>query len=282
MNHLQAMRVFLKVAENGSFRRAATSLDLSNAVVTRYVALSATHPAGTPKLAAVASFLLFGLTPLLQRYRAQHPKVKLSVTLLRRPVDLIEEGFDVGIMVPGQVSSGTLIKRSLFRGRAIAVASHGYIGANGMPLAPASLTTHMFLTPSANLHNSQWSFVARDGREETVTLEPAYPVNNAVMLREGALADMGITTLPENQVAADLSDETLVRVSACYQIRGADKEVSLVYPAGGTFLQKPDRSSISPSTTSGQKPCLHFPQYFKILNCEICIESIRNGALCFG
>jgi DNA-binding transcriptional LysR family regulator len=276
MNHLQAMRVFLKVAENGSFGRAAASLDLSNAVVTRYVALlethlntrlvnrttrsvslteaglayaegcrqtleqldamessisqSATNPAGTLKLVAVASFSLFGLTPLLQRYRALHPKVKLSVTLLHRPVDLIEEGFDVGIVVPGQVSSGTLIKRSLFRVRAIAVASHGYIGANGMPKTPASLSAHTFLAPSANLHNSEWSFVAEDGHEETVTLEPAYSVNNAVMLRQAALADMGITILPENHVAADLLDGTLVRVLDGYQIKGADKEVSLVYP----------------------------------------------------
>ena len=43
MNHLQAMRVFLKVAEAGSFGRAAAGLDLSNAVVTRYVALLETH-----------------------------------------------------------------------------------------------------------------------------------------------------------------------------------------------------------------------------------------------
>jgi DNA-binding transcriptional LysR family regulator len=166
----------------------------------------------------------------LQRYRAQHPKVKLSVTLLHRPVDLIEEGFDVGIVVPGQVSSGTLITRSLFRVRAIAVASHGYIGANGMPVTPASLSEHTFLAPSANLHNSDWSFVAEDGHVETVTLEPAYSVNNAVMLRQAALADMGITILPENHVAADLSEGTLVRVLASYQIKGADKEVSLVYP----------------------------------------------------
>ncbi|WP_429284866.1 LysR substrate-binding domain-containing protein [Paraburkholderia sp. GAS41] len=271
------MRVFLKVAENGSFGRAAASLDLSNAVVTRYVALLETHlstrlvnrttrsvslteaglayaegcrktldqldamessisesaanPAGTLKLVAVASFSLFGLTPLLQRYRVQHPKVNLSVTLLHRPVDLIEEGFDVGILVPGQVSTGTLIKRSLFKVRAIAVASRGYLGAHGVPMTPANLAAHTFLAPSANLHNSEWNFVAEDGREEIVTLEPAYSVNNAVMLRQAALADMGVTILPENHVAADLSNGTLVRVLASYEIKGADKEVSLVYPS---------------------------------------------------
>jgi len=43
MNQLQAMRVFLQVAESGSFGRAATKLKLSNAVITRYVALLEAH-----------------------------------------------------------------------------------------------------------------------------------------------------------------------------------------------------------------------------------------------
>jgi DNA-binding transcriptional LysR family regulator len=38
MDRLQSMRVFLKVAEMGSFARAASQLDLSNAAVTRFVA----------------------------------------------------------------------------------------------------------------------------------------------------------------------------------------------------------------------------------------------------
>ncbi|SDG77519.1 LysR family transcriptional regulator [Paraburkholderia phenazinium] len=276
MNHLQAMRVFVKVAENGSFGRAAASLDLSNAVVSRYVALLETHlntrlinrttrslslteagiayahgcrqtleqldamessvsqtataPTGTLKLVAVASFSLFGLTPLLQRYRALHPQVRLSVTLLHRPVDLIEEGFDVGIVTPGQVTSGTLIKRPLYRVRGIAVASRAYIGAHGLPVSPASLAAHTVLASAANLPHCAWRFVAADGHEETVSLQPGYAVNNAVMLRQAVLADMGIAILPENHVVADLSSGTLVQVLAGYQIKGADKEVSLVYP----------------------------------------------------
>lgn len=43
MNQLQAMRVFLQVAESGSFGGAATNLKLSNAVITRYVALLEAH-----------------------------------------------------------------------------------------------------------------------------------------------------------------------------------------------------------------------------------------------
>jgi DNA-binding transcriptional LysR family regulator len=276
MNHLQAMRVFLQVAENGSFGRAAASLEMSNAVVTRYVALlethlatrlvnrttrsvslteagaayadgcrrmleqledmessvarSATDPSGKLKLVAAASFSLFGLTPLLQRYRAHYPKIQLAVTLLHRPVDLIEEGFDVGIVVPWQVSSGTLIQRSLFKVNAIVVASRSYLDANHVPLTPQQLADHTFLAPSTTLNTTEWCFVDALGREQTVRLEPAYSVNNAVMLRQAALADMGITVLPENQVAADLNDGRLVQLLTDYRIKGGDKEVSLVYP----------------------------------------------------
>lgn len=276
MNQLQAMRVFLKVAESGSFGRAAASLDISNAVVTRYVALLETHldtrlvnrttrslslteaglayadgcrqlldqldaiessvsqsandQSGTLKLVAVASFSLFGLTPLLQRYRLQCPRVKLSVTLLHRPVDLIEEGFDVGIVVPGQVSGGTLIKRALFKVRSVAVASPAYLAASGKPSTPAQLVAHPFLAPSSKIHSSEWCFVGADGKEVTVKMKASYAVNNAVMLRQAALADMGITILPENHVSADLTNGTLVQVLPDYRIKDADKEVSLVYP----------------------------------------------------
>jgi DNA-binding transcriptional LysR family regulator len=38
MNHLQSMRVFVKVAELGSFARTASTMGISTAVVTRHVA----------------------------------------------------------------------------------------------------------------------------------------------------------------------------------------------------------------------------------------------------
>jgi DNA-binding transcriptional LysR family regulator len=276
MNLIQAMRVFLRVAENNSFGRAAASLGLSNAVVTRYVALLETHldtrlvnrttrsislteagheyadgcrqildqietvesqvarsasePSGTLKLVAVASFSLFGLTPLLQHYHAQHQKVKLSVTLLHRPVDLIEEGFDVGIVVPAQISSETMIRRPLFKVHPVAVASARYLETRPAPDQPGQLAAHTFLAPSGDIHNSPWRFAHADGRAHTVSLQPAYAVNNSVMLRQAALADMGITILPENHVAADIAQGTLVQVLPDWRILDADKELSLVYP----------------------------------------------------
>ena len=51
-----------------------------------------------------------------------------------------------------------------------------------------------------------------------------------MLQRQAALADMGITILPENHVSADLMSGALVQVLPDYRIKGAGKEVSLVYP----------------------------------------------------
>jgi DNA-binding transcriptional LysR family regulator len=276
MNHLQAMRVFVKVAETGSFGRAATALELSNAVITRYVALLEAHlntrllnrttrsvslteagrsyadgcravldqvesiessvsqtsldPSGTLKLVASASFSLFGLTPLLIEYRNAFPNVKLRLTLLHRPVDLVDEGFDVGIVVPRLVNSGTLINRPLFKVTSVLVASPEYLGKFGAPAVPADLGAHSFLAPSGDIHGSTWAFTGPSGHDEEIVIDPSYTVNNSQMLRQAALSGMGITALPESHVIDDIASGALLRVLGDHIVRDADKEVSLVYP----------------------------------------------------
>ncbi|EKS68828.1 MULTISPECIES: LysR family transcriptional regulator [Caballeronia] len=276
MNQLQAMRVFLKVAETESFGRAANALDLSNAVITRYVSLLEAHlntrllnrttrsvslteagrayadgcravieqietieasvgnssvdPSGTLKLVASASFSLLGLTPMLRGFRERYPNVKLRLTLLHRPVDLVAEGFDVGIVVPHLVNSGMLINRPLVRVAAVLVAAPAYLAQRRAPVGPASLASHEFLAPSSDIHGSTWSFIGPSGETESVELDPAYSVNSSHMLRQAALSGMGIAVLPESYVAQDIEVGSLVRLLPGHTLKDADKEVSIVYP----------------------------------------------------
>jgi DNA-binding transcriptional LysR family regulator len=289
MNQLQAMRVFLKVAETGSFGRAAAVLEMSNAVVTRYVALleahlntrllnrttrsvslteagqsyaegcktvleqveaiesmisqSAVEPSGTLKLVASASFSLFGLTPLLRAYQSKYPEVKLRLTLLHRPVDLVDEGFDVGIVVPRLVTSGTLINRPLVTITPVVVAAPGYLAEFGTPNRPASLVRHVFLAPSSDIHGTTWTFTSPEGRDEQVLIDPGYTVNNVQMLRQAALAGMGIAVLPESHVTQDIEAGALVPILTGYAVKDADKQISLVYP-GRRYVSAKTRSFV--------------------------------------
>jgi DNA-binding transcriptional LysR family regulator len=187
-------------------------------------------PSGTLRLVAHASFSINGLTPLLQRFLATFSQVRVSLTLLHRPVDLIEEGFDAGIVAPRQVSGETLIRRPLVTIPSIVVAAPAYLATHGVPHCPAELAQHTVLAPSADIHGEDWLFEAPDGACNAVRIEPAYAVNDAVMQRQAALAGMGIAILTSDQVAPDLASGAVVRVLDGYEIRDADKALSLVYP----------------------------------------------------
>ncbi|REE21918.1 MULTISPECIES: LysR family transcriptional regulator [unclassified Paraburkholderia] len=275
MNQLQAMRVFINIAETMSFGQAAAHLGISNAMATRYLDQLETHlntrlvnrntrglslteegeiylkgcrnvldeieqietvvlrattePSGTLRVAAGASFSLSSLTPLLQEYLREYPNVRLSLTLLHQHVDFVKEGFDVGIVLPKQISGTTLVKRSLLSVRPIAVASPGYLAGKGIPSRPADLAAHTLLALSSASHDGDWVFVSPDQRERRVTLSAALVVNNASMLRQATLAGMGIAVLPENHVLADLGNGALVQIMPDFHITNADKELALVY-----------------------------------------------------
>ena len=173
---------------------------------------------------------MLGLTPLLSAYRDSFPNVKLRLTLLHRPVDLVDEGFDVGIVVPRLVNSGTLINRPLFKVTPVVVAAPGYLARTARRRVPPR-------SRSTRSSRHRPIFTARRGRSpahpattKTSRSIPAYTVNNSQMLRQAAICGMGITVLPESHVARDIESGALVRLLPGFAIKDADKEVSLVYP----------------------------------------------------
>lgn len=276
MNVLQAMRVFLRVSETGSFGRAASSLDISNAAVTRYVALLETHlntrllnrttrsvslteagrdysqgcrevlarieeiestignttvtPSGTLRVVASMSCSLHGLTPMLSAYRAQFSDVRLHVMLMNRRVDLVEEGYDAGIVSPELVTTGSLVHRPLLSLQGTIVASPHYLSGHGLPDTPDALAGHSVLGPTGSLRDNIWTFEGPQGVTRQVSLELDYASNDATMLRHAALAGTGIAMVPEALVALDLANGTLQRVLPGFRPSDARSEVSIVYP----------------------------------------------------
>ncbi|RKP58893.1 LysR family transcriptional regulator [Pararobbsia silviterrae] len=289
MNVLQAMRVFLRVSETGSFGRAAASLDISNAAVTRYVALLETHltarllnrttrsvslteagreyaqgcrevlarideiessignaattPSGTLRIVASTSFSLGGLTPMFSAYRAHYPDVRLHVTLLNRRVDLVEEGYDAGIVSPELVTTGSLVHRPLLTIHGTIVAAPHYLAMRERPDMPEALLEHAILGPTSTLRDNVWSFEGPHGTAKQVTLELDYASNDATMIRHAALAGMGIALVPESLVSADIESGALTRVLPAFRPTDACSEVSIVYP-GRRHLSAKTRSFV--------------------------------------
>lgn len=276
MNQIHAMRVFVRVADTESFRRAAQQLDVSNALVTRAIAMLEAHlrtrlinrttrnlslteagtrylegcralleeldhlestvthtegePSGTLRVVASSALSLLTLTPLIDGFRKLYPRVNVRLTLAERHVDLVEDGYDVGIVTAFMVSSTALVERPVGTNALVPVATPAFVAEYGLPAAPTDLQGYPSVGLPNDIRSASWHFRHRLGSADQVTLAPVYTVNSALMVRLATLKSMGFSILPEGIVHADLRDGTLVRLLPEYSIDDPDMKVSIVYP----------------------------------------------------
>lgn len=274
MDQLQSMRVFVKVADLGSFARAATQLDMSNAVVTRHVAdlegrlgtrlmnrttrslslteagqvylertrqileelddaeqmvLERTHePVGTLRIVAPVVFGMHNFGQVLRDYTQRYPRVIPDITLVDRSVDLVEEGFDVGIAIARNIRSASVVSRRLTTGCLVVCAAGTYLQDHGPVEHPSALATHACLTLNPGMSGDEHLFEGPDGQTR-VRPNSVILANNTEMLRQFALQGMGVAILPSYLIGQDLARGALVPLLTDYQLAPID--IHVVYPS---------------------------------------------------
>ncbi len=286
MDHLQSMRVFVKVADLGSFSKAALELQLSKAVVTRNVAdlegklntrllsrttrsfsvtemgrvyldkvrriidqledveqmvLERTHePVGTLRLVVPVTFGLHHLAPVLDEYTRKYPLVIPDISLVEKSVDLVGEGFDVGIMIGSWLRGGSLISRRLLTGQMLVCATPGYLATHGTPRCPEDLLEHAYLSLPTEGPDSTPVFAGPAG-EARLRARNVMTVNNTEILRQLTLRGAGIAILPSYLVAADLACGQLTQLMPEYRLAPVD--VVIAY-ASRSYMPSKVRSFI--------------------------------------
>ena len=187
--------------------------------------------AGDLRIVALGSFSLFRLTPLFADYQARFAHVNLRVTLTEKRVDLLEGGFDVGIVTEHMIRSESLVVRRLLNSHAVLVAAAAYLAQAGHPATPADLAQHRVIAAPLDTSPQSWVFSNGNGSDENITLDASFTVNSMIMRKQAALGAMGIALLPLEMVADELHAGTLVRVLDDYAVLNGDVAVSLVYPS---------------------------------------------------
>lgn len=174
------------------------------------VGAQAMAPSGVLRINAPVSFGIARLGPLLAGYRARHPQVRLDLSLGDRLVDIVEEGFDVAIRITRQPAPN-LIARKLADARLLLCASPDYLARAGTPATPEALSQHACLAYSYWAGGDEWTLHGPDG-DVRVHIDGCLRANNGDVLREAALAGMGIVLQPDFVVGADLAAGRLVPV----------------------------------------------------------------------
>ncbi len=186
------------------------------------------EPSGTVRLTCSPG-MSNHLQALLARFLASYPKVNLVLYATNRNVDLVEEGFDIGVRgQSGSLPDSDLVQRRITDTPWHAFASPGYLRLAGEPNQPVELTGHATLALGAGEQRLRWR-LRNDAHSIDVPIHPRLQTSDMSVLKAAALADLGITSLPAYAVRSELAAGTLVRVLTSWVTQYAT--ISLLTPS---------------------------------------------------
>lgn len=188
-----------------------------------------THEAsGVLRLVAHTTATVNRLVPLISTFKHKHPKVSLDVTLTERPVDLVADGYDLGVVVPFMLNSDTTVTRLLERIPLCIVAAPQYLQTHPRPRHPSELAEHTFVVMSPSLRKPALTF--RVGQDD-LTIPMTYDIasNNPIFNREMVLQGFGIGVVPVALAQTKLATGQLVSILDEFDIVDGAIEIRLAY-----------------------------------------------------
>jgi DNA-binding transcriptional LysR family regulator len=256
LNHLRDIALFVEVAREKNFAKAAGKLAMPPSSLSRRIAaLEASiglkllvrstrrvelTDAGALYLARCESVVeaaqeaheqVRGLVQnpqglLIARYLESYPDLRVELDLSPRRVDLLGENFDLAVRL-GRLPDSELTVRRLATLRSGIYASPAYIDRYGAPPHPKTLVDHRRLALLHEGDDGEWVLSRGDERIE-VRSPPVVATNNMPMLRQFAEAGVGIALLDELMGARAVESGALLRLLTDWNLPGVP--ISLLTP----------------------------------------------------
>ena len=153
-------------------------------------------------------------------YRALHPEVRFDLTMANRIPDLLEEGFDLAIVVAAELPDSGFVSQQIGHTYSILRAPPAYLQEHGQPQTPAELANHAclrFISPVVSF--DRWHFEGPNGPETYRIGETPFQVNVGDAMTEALRQGLGIGVLPLYSAVDGLRDGSLVRVLPAYRLQ---------------------------------------------------------------
>jgi LysR family transcriptional activator of dmlA len=193
----------------------------------RTVAGTGALPKGLLRVCATLGFGRKHAAPLLSKFARQFPDVDVQLHLTDRPVNLVEQGFDLQLRI-GELPDARLTARLLARNRRVLCASPAYLKCAGAPGSPRELAQHacLFIRESDETFGT-WHL--RSGtRTETVKVRGPLAANDGECVLGWALDGHGILMRSLWEAAPMLRSGRLRPVLAEWSLPPAD--IYAVFP----------------------------------------------------
>ncbi len=190
-------------------------------------------PRGILRVSVGFTFAVGPLAPMLPRFLARYPEVRVALTIDNRNVDLLAENFDVAIRI-GPLSNSDLIARRLTTIALWTCASPAYLAVRGTPATIEDLRGHELIGRVDR--RSIWHFRAPGGEPHEIEVVPGTVVPEPAVLKAVLIGGAGIGRLPDFHAADAVANGFLVRLLPEHQDDSVD--VHAVYPSHRSLSAK--------------------------------------------
>jgi DNA-binding transcriptional LysR family regulator len=186
------------------------------------------QPKGTLKINAPMSFGTLRLGKAIADFMVEYPELQVQLTLEDRFIDPVAEGYDLTLRIARSQESPNLVSQIIAPIPRELCASPSYLAKYGLPQHPEALNHHSCLHYGQIVTGNQWHLIDREGIEYKVNVKGVLCSNNGEVLKDAAIAGLGIALLPMFIIESAVKQGLLSVLDVNY--RSPEIALSLVYP----------------------------------------------------
>jgi len=194
------------------------------------------RPSGLLRLTMLRTGYTEVLRPILARFLAEHPDIRVEISLDEALSNVVAEGFDAGIRLGHALERDMIAVRVSVDQQVVVVGSPEYLAIHGRPSHPRDLHSHDCINLRKATRGTvvRWRFV-ENGKDLEIAVEGHVVTNDGAVLVDAAADGLGLAYVFERMVRQAVAEKRLVRVldKYCPQIQGY-------------FLYYPSRVNVAP------------------------------------
>jgi DNA-binding transcriptional LysR family regulator len=214
--------------EGDTYLRHATRILAAVSEMEDAVSRSREAPRGILRVNASLGFGRTTIAPLVSAFVQRYPQVEVQLDVTDRPVDIVEQGFDLAIRF-GALPDTRLNARRIMSNRRFLCASPAYLQRHGNPTALGELTRHRTILHRQNDDAyGVWRFT-REGETVSVKVNSGLSSNDGDIVLGWALDGHGISIRSEWDLAKYLESGRLKVVLPDFLLPPAD--LFVYYPS---------------------------------------------------
>lgn len=174
-------------------------------------------PSGKVRLTLPRFVYQYLLKPVYAEFCLRYPSIELEISVSDAAIDILKEGFDLGIRFGDRVEEGMVARQLTAPMKEALFASPSYIAQYGTPKTPEDLKHHKLI---------QYRFITskqvaplildRSGEQLTVEMPSALVVNDTDLMLDAATKGIGIGRIVDPMIKDLIANKAVIPVLEQY------------------------------------------------------------------